>query len=375
MRLKLLFFTLFVSIIFVQCKKKEVIEPEPIPEAVCYEPTLPDSLYSYNDTLPDHFNTSALNLFESFGPSNTITDEGATLGRVLFYDKNLSANNTISCASCHKQELAFADDVAFSEGYNGGLTGRNSMAIINARYSFRFFWDRRANGLEDQVLGPIQDPVEMGMDLATLETKLATLSYYEPLFDAAFGSTEITSERISLALAQFVRSIQSYRSKYDVGEETGFANYTQQELDGKDLFFSPEAKCGFCHMTANFYTPGSMNNGLDSIYTDGGVGDITGDPEDNGQFSVVSLRNIELTAPYMHDGRFATLMEVIEHYNSGVQPHPYLDDRLGDTGYVGGAPVPLNLTQAEKEALEAFMLTLTDHEMIQDVRFSDPFPQ
>jgi cytochrome c peroxidase len=281
----------------------------------------------------------------------------------------------VSCASCHKQELAFSDDVAYSDGVNNEITTRNSMAIINARYNFRFFWDKRAFGLENQVLGPIENPLEMGMDLIDLIPKLEALPYYPALFEAAFDTTEINEDKIARALSQFIRSMVSYRSKYDEGIDIGFSNFTQQELNGKDLFYGGETKCNHCHMTDNFYSPSAFNNGLDSLYTDQGVGELTGNPEDFGKFATVSLRNIGLTGPYMHDGRFETLMEVIEHYDQNIQPHPFLDDRVTTDMEIGGPPIQINLTQTEKEELEAFLHTLTDYELTTDVRFSDPFPE
>ncbi|MCC7501502.1 MAG: cytochrome-c peroxidase, partial [Flavobacteriales bacterium] len=183
----------------------------------------------------------------------------------------------------------------------------------------------------------------------------------------------ITSERISLALAQFVRSIVSYRTRYDEGEANSFADYTPLELSGKALFFSQETRCNQCHMTANFFTPGSMNNALDLEYVDNGVGERTGDPADNGKFKVPSLRNVEVTGPYMHDGRFGTLEEVVEHYNSGLKPHAFIDDRLTTDMTIGGTPYQLALTTYEKQALVAFLKTLTDEPLLVDPRVADPF--
>ncbi|MEO8066257.1 MAG: cytochrome c peroxidase [Flavobacteriales bacterium] len=352
------------------CRKDAPIVEEPT------EPTLvlPAQLYSYTlPPMPAHFSQVLLQIWESTPDNNPITDAGATLGRVLFYDHNLSANRTISCGSCHHQDKGFADPVAASIGHNGGGTRRNASHLVNQSYSRRQFWDQRAPNLEAQVLMPIQDAVEMGMTLPEVRTRLEGIEHYAPLFTEAFGNDSITDERVSRALAQFVRSIASYRTRYDAGEANGFADFTQPELDGKALFYNGVTKCNQCHMTANFHNQEPRNNGLDVEYTDNGRGEFTGNSEDNGKFKVPSLRNTELSAPYMHDGRFNTLEEVVEHYNGGIQAHPNLDDRLTVEGMIGGTPLQMGLTPYEKQALVAFLKTLTDVPLVTDVRFSDPF--
>lgn len=357
---------------FYGCAKEEE-EPPPAGTSAA-APELPDVPYVYElPTLPDHFNSILLNIWESTPDDNPITDAGATLGRVLFYDRSLSTNNSINCGSCHKQEAGFADPQAFSLGHLGGSTHRNAMHLVNQFYVRAQFWDVRAPSLEAQVLMPIQDAVEMGMSLDEVTQRLRSLDYYAPLFQWAFGDDSITSDRISRALAQFVRSMASYRTPYDEGFADDFAQLTQLERDGKALFFNGQTKCNHCHMTVNFFNRDARNNGLDVVYADNGLGVVTGDPADNGKFKVPSLRNVELTAPYMHDGRFNTLEEVVEHYNSGVQQHPNLDDRLTVDGHTGGTPLQLGLTEYDKQALIAFMKALTDTPMITDVRFSDPF--
>lgn len=340
------------------------------------DPSLPANLFNYaNPNLPAHFTQNNA----SFGSvartdntpnNNPVTDEGATLGRVLFYDKRLSANDTVACASCHLQENGFSDPRQFSVGFEGGLTGRHSMALANATYydRGRFFWDERAATLEDQVLLPIQDSVEMGMNLNTLEAKLAETTFYGDLFQDAFGSSEITSDRISLALAQFVRSMVSFQSPFDDafnnnGQFTG-NGLTQQEQQGRQLFFSNNngPNCDACHETSAMSLDQPRNNGLDAnTQADQGAG--------GGQFKSPSLRNIAVRAPYMHDGRFNTLEEVIEHYNSGIQDHPQLANQLQQNGQ----PERLNLSQEEKDALVAFLETLTDQVFLTDPKFSDPF--
>jgi cytochrome c peroxidase len=355
---------------------------------------LPELAYNYaSPNLPRHFTTNApgsplptsINGADNTPANNPITNEGATLGRVLFYDKNLSANGTTSCASCHKQDKGFSDDAKLSLGFNGGKTGRHSMSLINARYypRGRFFWDERANTLEEQVLMPFQDPVEMGMTLAEVVAKVESQPYYRDLFEKAFGSPEITADKISKSLAQFVRSIVSYTSKYDAGRAlvpapgANFPNFTPEENLGKNIFFAPIPNggggCFGCHTTEAFVgtNPGTHNNGLDAqSTTDLGVGGVIGNPAANGRFKSPSLRNIELTAPYMHDGRFNTLEEVVEHYNSGVQNHPNLSPALRGPN---NTPVRLNLSPSQKAALVAFLKTLTDTELAKEPKWSNPF--
>jgi cytochrome c peroxidase len=344
---------------------------------------LPDQPYNYSSvSLPAYLSGPNISGQINTTGNNPITDWGATLGRVIFYDKTVSLNKTISCSSCHKQSLAFADDLALSKGFNNGNTGRNSMGLTNAAYypNGRFFWDERAATLEIQTLLPIQDHVEMGMTLDTLVNRFKSSSYYSGLFTQAFGDNNITSDRISKALSQFVRSITSYQSKYDDGRATlpanaapptfNFANFTAQENRGMQLFFNPANACAACHGTETFTAAAAKNNGLDLTTTDRGVGATTGNTNDDGKFKVPSLRNVELTAPYMHDGRFATLDQVIEQYNTGIKAHPNLDPVLKAPG---GAPKQLNLSIADKAALVAFLKTLTDTKMITDTKYSTPF--
>ncbi len=341
--------------------------------------TLPDQAYNYADPdLPAFFNLNDNEEQDNTPNNNPITNWGATLGRVLFYDVNLSANNTISCASCHVQEDGFSDPNQFSEGFEGGLTGRNSMGLSSAAFyeNGNFFWDERAGTLEEQVLLPIQDAIEMGLSLEEMVVKVSSQEYYPVLFTRAFGDDEITSNRVSLALSQFVRSMVSYRSKYDVGRaqvndsEDDFPNFSDLENLGKRVFFSNDTDCSNCHTSDHFVGDEARNNGLDAMLTDLGLGETTGRTQDNGKFKTSSLKNIELTAPYMHDGRFATLEEVVDHYDSGIQNNPTLDNRLTNRN---DNPVRLNLSDQEKAALVAFMKTLTDTELIEDEKFSNPF--
>jgi cytochrome c peroxidase len=344
---------------------------------------IPDQPFNYASiTLPAYLSTPNIAGQVNTPANNPVTDWGATLGRVIFYDKNVSVNKSISCASCHKQSNAFSDDLALSKGFNNGNTGRNSMALVNAKYypNGRYFWDERAATLEIQTLTPIQDHVEMGMTLDTLVNRFKATTYYPALFTQAFGDNNITSDRISKALSQFVRSIVSFESKYDAGRGTlpanappptfNFTNFTAQENRGMQLFFSPQLACAACHGTETFTAAVAKNNGLDLTTTDRGLGAVTNNTNDDGKFKVPSLRNIELTAPYMHDGRFTTLDQVVEHYNSGVKAHPNLDPVLK---IPGGAVKQLNLNAADKAALVAFLKTLTDNKLQADVKYSNPF--
>jgi cytochrome c peroxidase len=340
---------------------------------------LPNTPFNYSPPLPPHYLAPPVRNQDNTPTNNPVTNLGATLGRVLFYDKRLSTNGTVSCASCHQQAFGFSDPRPFSVGFNGGLTGRNSMGLNNARYYARgrFFWDERAATLEDQVLQPIQNAVEMGMTLPALVTRLSAEPFYTNLFAIAFGSPGVDTNRISRALAQFVRSMVSTRSKYDVGVGVGFTNLTAQENLGRQIFLGQvgNATCVACHGTDAHTAPTINNNGLEFPYVDPGVGGITGRAQDNGLFKSPSLRNIELTAPYMHDGRFATLEEVVEFYNSGVVMNPNLPPPLRAPPAPGQPPAPrrLNLSATEKSALVAFLKTLTDTNLVTDVRFSDPF--
>lgn len=380
---------LILAAVFACNKDSGTNSPAPAPNPSPVDPVaavlnLPATPFNYsNITLPPYLNTPNIVGQINTPGNNPITDNGATLGRVLFYDKNLSVNNTISCASCHKQASAFSDPVARSSGFNGGLTGRNSMSLINARYypNGRFFWDQRAASLEEQVLIPVQDLVEMGMTLPELETKLKALAYYPPLFQKAFGDTIVTSGRIASALSQFIRSIVSYRSKYDAGRgslptapppppNAPFPNFTPQENQGKDIFLSPRGGCAPCHGSETFTAPEEKNNGLDRVTTDRGFGLVANNPGLDGTFKVTTLRNVELTAPYMHDGRFTTLEQVVEHYSSGVQNHPNLSPQLR---LPNGQPRQANFTPEEKAALVAFLKTLTDPAVATEVKYSNPF--
>jgi cytochrome c peroxidase len=327
-------------------------------------PVLPDTQFNYaNPPLPAHFTTANIRAIDTTPANNPTTNAGATLGRVLFYDKNLSLDNSISCASCHSQSRGFSDRARLSVGFAGGLTGRHSMGLSNARYynPNRFFWDERASSLENQTLQPIQDPVEMGETLTNVVVKLSATDHYPDLFEDAFGTSDINSQRIANSLAQFIRSMVSYRSKFDAGVAINFSNFTAQEQQGRQLFNSRQTSCRACHSTNLQTLDQASNNGLDAVNSDDGAG--------NGRFKSPSLRNVAVRAPFMHDGRFNTLDEVVNFYNSGIQNNPNLDNRLRNNGQ----PVRMNLDASERAALVAFLNTLTDTAFLNDAAFSDPF--
>ena len=337
-------------------------------------PTLPTTAFRYADAeigLPAHYaNPGPVTAADNTPANNVVTDAGATLGRVLFYDTRLSANDKVACASCHLQSLGFSDTARFSHGFQGGVTGRHAMSLGNARYYTRgkFFWDERAATLEDQALQPIQNSVEMGMTLANLTTKLKLVSYYPALFQAAFGSTDITSDRVGRALAQFVRSMSTYQSKYDVAVAAGnFSSFTAQEQLGMQLFMNvpggvPTVGCDRCHGTAANISDNVHNNGLDEVASDTGAG--------RGRFKAPSLRNIGLRTSFMHNGRFTTLRQVVDFYNANVNAGADLDNRLKNPD---GSPRRLGLSSAQLDAMVAFLNTLTDQTFIADPKFSSPF--
>ncbi len=323
-------------------------------------------------------------------PANNLADnKKATLGRILFYDTKLSANQTIACASCHKQAFAFGDTALQSVGLNGGLTGRHSMRLINARFADeqRFFWDERATSLENQSTMPIQDHIEMGFsgtngdpDLNALIQRLDTVSYYPGLFTWAFGDPTITENRMQQALAQFVRSIQSFDSKYDAGlAQTGnpgapFPNFTQQENQGKAIFTAPPpngAGCQGCHRAPEFdIGPNSGNNNVVGVAGSPGATDFTNTRAPSLR-DLVNPNGVQ-NGPFMHDGSLNTLAEVIDHYNL-IQPipgNPNLDNRLAGPG---GQGQNLQLTNNEKAALEAFLRTLSGTAVYTAEQWSDPF--
>jgi cytochrome c peroxidase len=328
--------------------------------------------------------------------ANPITNQKATLGRVLFYDKNLSVNNTISCGSCHKQNFAFSDTAELSSGVEGGITIRHAMRLINTRFSneTKFFWNERAASLEIQTTMPIQDHAEMGFsglngrgNLSTLLAKLSGIKYYKEIFKAVYGDTVVTESRIQESLAQFIRSIQSFDSKFDVGraavnnERDPFPNFTAQENIGKNLYLTAPSfdgngnrigggiGCNGCHKAPEFdIDPNSRNNGV--------VG-ITGSTSiETNNTRAPSLRDLvkadgSLNSKMMHTGKFLSLEAVLGHYNNipNIVANNNLDNRLRQDG-IGNK---LNLTSTEIAQVVAFIKTLGGTNVYTDRKWSNPF--
>jgi cytochrome c peroxidase len=311
---------------------------------------------------------------------NPITVEGVALGRHLFYEKALSVSNTVSCASCHKQELAFTDGLAHAVGVNGTLSPRSSMSLANMLWEPKLTWDGAASSLEEQARIPIENPVEMHQSLGAGVARLQATSTYPALFRKAFGSSTITEANTLKALAQFERTLISSNSRYDQFRRGNRVAMTSYELAGQELFARhPDpalsirgGNCGDCHSGELQTDHAFRSNGLDATLTDLGLGAITGRATDNGKFRVPSLRNIALTAPYMHDGRFTTLEQVLDHYNEHVAfTSPNIDPLMLNASNTAGT-FALSLTADEKAKIVAFMKTLTDTTFTRDPRFSKP---
>lgn len=389
--LKYLFFTL-TSILLLSCSKSndyQTIESYPNTTSTFGSALDLNSLANYaNQTIPSY-------ITKDNSGANTITDKGATLGRVLFYDKNLSSNNSISCSSCHQQANAFSDPNVASTGVNG-TTGRHSMRLINTRFSVesKFFWDERAANLETQTTMPIKDHGEMGFSGANgdqpfsfLVAKLNAIGYYKELFTFVYGSEEVTENRIQLALAQFIRSIQSFDSKYDTGRALAandaqpFSNFTAQENNGKNLFLTPPVfntlgvrtsgglGCAGCHAPPEFdIDPNTKNNGI--------IGSINGglDVTNTRAPSLRDLVKLDGTpnGPMMHTGVITTLQTAIGHYGTIniAAGNNNLDPRLTPNGF----GQQLNLNATEVNSVIAFIKTLSGSSVYTDVKWSSPFP-
>lgn len=392
---KRIVFAFFATLPLLSCNKDEEYSNTPTnsyPEiAATFGNTIDlNNLSNYaNQVIPNYItkDNSAL---------NPITDKGATLGRVLFYDKNLSSNNTISCATCHQQANAFSDTNVASNGVNG-TTGRHAMRLINTRFANerKFFWDERAATLELQSTMPIKNHGEMGFSGAdgdqtfdNLITKLSSLGYYKELFKFVYGSEEITETKIQTALAQFIRSIQSFDSKYDVGraavanDNQPFSNFTTQENQGKNLFLSPPVfdgsgsrtgggiGCAGCHAAPEFdINPNSGNNGIIGVLNGTGI-DIT-------NTRAPSLRDLvkkdgTINGPMMHTGVFTSLQTVIGHYGTInlATGNTNLDAKLTP----GGNGQRLNLTATEVNSVIAFLRTLSGTDVYTNAKWSNPFP-
>lgn len=305
--------------------------------------------------VPDYFPTPEYDF-----SSNPITKEGFELGRKLFYDPRLSVDGTVSCGTCHAQVHAFADHgLALSHGIENKAGKRNAPGIYNLAWLPELMWDGGIHHIELMPLAPLTDTSEMAFPLEALLTYLNTETEYPEEFNKVFGTTEITSYELLRAITQFQGSIVSHRSKYDQYLQ-GKATLSSDEMEGMELFNS---KCSSCHAGGLQSDFSYRNNGLDISSDDPGRGRITLRQSDMGKFRVPSLRNVRLTNPYMHDGRFPSLQAVLDHYDSGVHPHPNLDPSLEN-----GIP----MSEEEKDRIIAFLKTLSDFELLSDSRFSEP---
>ena len=309
---------------------------------------------------------------------NPLTEAGVELGRFLFFDPILSGNEKMACADCHFPQSGFTDNLSVSTGTDGIAGLRSSMSLVNAGYSTKgLFWDGRIKTLEEQALLPVEDVIELHNEWESVVEKMQIHNDYPTRFRKAFGintTDEITKELAVKAIAQFERSLISFNSKYDrvVRNEEFFE---EDELTGFELFFDepnglPDAECGHCHNAPLFTVNQYFNNGIDSVgsledFKDKGLGAITNNPFDNGKFRAPSLRNIALTAPYMHDGRFQTLEEVIDHYNEGAHFADNIDPLIKTRG--------LGLSEQNKKELIAFLHALTDTSFVNNPAYQNPF--
>ncbi|WP_405564013.1 cytochrome-c peroxidase [Polaribacter sp. Asnod6-C07] len=303
--------------------------------------------------------------------NNPLTEEGVALGKKLFFDKILSGDETKSCASCHNPQKAFTDGLQFSIGIDNISGTRNAMPLFNLAWNFDelFTWDGAEFGIENQALEPVSNPIELHANWVNVAQKLQNKSEYVTLFNQAFGTTTIDSVLVVKAIAQFERTLISGNSKFDeflIGEAT----LTTEEQNGFDVFMD-EARgdCFHCHGSNNnpLWTDNQFhNNGLDTVFSDLGLGAITGDPADNGKFKSPSIRNLIFTAPYMHDGRFSTLEEVINHYSEGLQSSSTIDPLMKKVSEGG-----VGLSDKDKADLKAFLLSLTDYEFVNNSNFQE----
>lgn len=291
-------------------------------------------------------------------PDNPLTEERARLGRRLFYDANLSRTGEISCASCHRQEYAFSEPNAVSVGVEERRGTRNAPALVNLAWSQRFFWDGRASSLEEQAGKPLENPLEMDLPLDEAVARLSAEPSYVKDFESAFGEP-ITTDNLRKAIASFMRVLVSGSSPYDRHLAGGDAGFSAAALRGEELFFGEQAECFHCHQQGALTNDGFFNNGSYREGGDEGRKDVTGRSGDLGKFKVPGLRNVAVSAPYMHDGSLATLREVLEHYAAGGLGHPSTDPQIA----------PLSLSAQEIEDLLAFLESLTDTMFLDDPRF------
>ncbi|MCC7245332.1 MAG: c-type cytochrome [Saprospiraceae bacterium] len=349
-----------LTVIIFACKK------DPAEEHATFDPTL----YQINfREFPD----------PEFPLANKPTNAGVMLGRMLFYEKAMSKDGSQACADCHRQQHAFSDSLQFSIGVEKLPGKRQAMAVMNlAWHKNGMFWDGRAASVHEQALKPIQDPLEMNEKLDNVVAKLQADKKYRDQFVRAFGSETVTAEKIGLAIEQFEWVMISNNSKFDQYKR-GEVALTDSEERGRKLFFTEfdpsgqkkGAECFHCHGGFNFTNDDYMNNGLDAeaSQTDIGKQKVSNDPADKAKFKTPSLRNVALTAPYMHNGRFQTLEQVIDHYNTGVKNSPTVDFLMQYNLQPGG----LALSSQDKADLIAFLKTLTDKDFLINPAFSNPF--
>jgi cytochrome c peroxidase len=387
--------SLLLVVLATSCNKKAdftynyyTVDGAPAYDLISKHLNLNDSPASYEVVLPKHITGRGLS-------ARKVDDNKAVLGRVLFWDSKLSKDGKISCGSCHAPNKAFGDNVAFSKGITDRATTRNSIALasvlnfsayygtdINGFGAVPFFWDNRAGTVALQSTGSLTNPNEMGMQMHEVVDQVKAQEYYKPLFNAAFGNTEVTQDRILDAVANFVNALGSHKSRFDIetdkiaGEynwgfdyRQNYASFTQSENNGKRLYID---KCGSCH-GSTFAAPQKLmaNNGLEGNNpSDKGVGGVTHKTEEYGMFKVPTLRNITRSAPYMHDGRFNTLEEVLEHYSTNMKYNDNLSNEFKGTN---NTAKKITLTAQDKVDLIAFLSTLEDFQLPLDKRFDDPF--
>ena len=338
----------------------ELLDSPGVAQKATVPPVVPKDLPS--KYTPHRFAMAGTFPMPALPRDNPLIEERIALGRRLFQETALSADRSISCASCHAAATGFSDSRRFSPGVRGQLGTRQSMALINLAWKREFFWDGRARSLRDQVLIPIQDPTEMAETLESVVSKLSGMPEYPALFEKAFGTPRIDAERIALALEQFVLTLTGFRSRFD-GSIQGTASLSDLERRGLELFMTENeprmgqrgADCFHCHGGMLFTDHQFHDNGLDLEPSDPGRAGVTRRNSDRGKFVTPTLRNIARTAPYMHDGRFQTLEEVVRHYSEGVQASPNLDPNLAK--HTAGG---LHLSPDDQSALVAFLKTLSE---------------
>ncbi len=346
---KILLIYLFASCLFFSCRKKERID------------------YNYN---PTYF---TLDVPSNFPPveipeNNPLTEEGILLGRHLFWDTKLSGDNSVACASCHLPQFAFSDSNPFSSGVNGHLGKRNSMVLQNLAWTKEFLWDGSVLSLEEQILLPVLDTTEMSGTWKDFFKKIENDEIYNRLFYNAFQTFNPDSIHAAKAIAQFVRTMVSSNSKYDKVLRNE-AIFTPEESAGFDSFNSLSGgDCFHCHGGILGTDLSYKNNGLDETPIDTGRGLVTNLASDYFRFKVPSIRNLQFSAPFMHDGRFEDLDEVINFYSLGLQANSPNIDPLMEFAHQGG----VQLDPQQRMELKAFLLTLSDEEFINDPKFSNP---